>query len=144
VAVGARFHPPHSLIEQWPFNDNWSYGISYALYEGLGYIELGLDYAPEGADGTGIDDVITPRLNMAFKDGYFVAGLGIGKSYVRMVEGENEWISLLYQAHLGLEIPVGNRFELGGGAYYSFKSFSDWSDFKSKDLEYGIRLGFFF
>ena len=81
---------------------------------------------------------------MAFKDGYFVAGLGIGKSYVRMVEGENEWISLLYQAHLGLEIPVGNRFELGGGAYYSFKSFSDWSDFKSKDLEYGIRLGFFF
>lgn len=144
AALGVRYHPMHSAIEKWPYDGDLSYGLSYALYEGTGYLELGLDYAPEGTADSIIDDVLTPRLNMAIRDGYFVAGIGIADGYVSRKIGSSEWTGLLYQFHLGLEFPVGERFEVGGGTYYSFEAWDELGEFDAADLEYGVRLGYLF
>jgi len=145
VAVGARYHQGHTAIKRWPFEDgNMSYGLSYALFDGLGYLEAGLDYAPEGIEGSVVDDVWIPRLNLAILDGIFVAGIGIANGYVRRSEGGGQWTGLLYQFHLGLEIPLGYNLELGGGAYYSFEDWLELGDFEVGDLEYGVRLGYRF
>ncbi len=145
VALGVRYHQVHSAIKRWPYEDgNLSYGASYALYDGMGYLELGLDYAPEGIADTPIDEVWTPRLNMAILDGIFVAGIGIANGYVRKTGGGSEWTGLLYQFHLGLEIPIWAGLEIGGGAYYSFDDWRELGDYVFEEMEYGIRLGYRF
>jgi len=145
IAVGARYHQGHTTIKRWPFEDgNMSYGLSYALFDGLGYLEAGLDYAPEGIEGSTVEDVWIPRLNMAINDGIFVAGIGIANGFVRRTVGGSQWTGLLYQFHLGLEIPLGNSLEIGGGAYYSFDDWGEIGDFEVDDLEYGVRIGYRF
>lgn len=144
-ALGTRYHQENASVERWPFEKgNLSYGASYALYDGAGYLEAGLDYAPEGIEGSVIEDVWIPRLNMALLDGIFVAGIGIADAYVRKTEGGSEWTGLLYQFHLGVDIPLGGSLEVGGGAYYTFEDWGELGDFDTDELEYGAHLGYRF
>ncbi len=147
IGFGVRYHQDHDAIRHWPYEKgDLSYGLSYALYDGMGYLELGLDFAPEGRElvGDQVEQVWTPRLNMALLDGYFVAGIGIANSYIQLEHGGSEWSGLLYQFHLGLDIPLGSSFSIDGGAYYSFEDWGELSDFDINDLEYGLRFGYRF
>lgn len=144
LSLGTRYHPAHSAIEKWPYDGDLSYGVAYALYDGMGYLEAALDYAPEGTAESVIDDVLTPRLNLGIKDGIFVAGIGIADAYVNTKTGGSEWTGLLYQFQLGLDVPLGNSFELGAAAYYSFEAWDELGDFEVEDLEYGVHVGYFF
>ncbi len=144
AAVGVRHHSTHSQIERWPYErGDLSLTTSYALYDAMGYLEVGLDYTPD-ASREGVGDVWTPRLNMAMLDGVFVAKVGIANSHVSFDESGGQWTGVLYQFHLGLEFPVGDRFQIGGGAYYSFDRWSELSEFAFDELEYGVRIGFLF
>ncbi len=144
AAVGMRYHQSHSQIERWPYGSgDLSITTSYALSDGIGYLEAGLDYTPD-ASGEDVEDVWTPRLNMAMLDGVFVAKLGIANSHVNFESSGGRWTGLLYQFHLGVELPVGDRFQVGGGAYYSFDSWQELSGFEFDELEYGVHLGFRF
>ncbi len=144
VTARVRYHPSHSLLEKWPYDDNYSFGAGYALYDGLGYLEAGLDYAPSGAKESVVDYVITPRLDMGIKDGIFVAGVGLSNARVARKEGSSEWAGWWYQLKLGIDYPLGNKLELGLAAFYTFKSWGDLSDFSRRDLEYGFHIGFMF
>lgn len=147
LGFGIRYHREHSVIERWPYaKGDLSYGLNYAVYDGMGYFELGLDFTPDGVEimDDKVSRVWTPRINLAMLDKMFVAGIGIANSYIEFDGGGHEWSGLLYQFHLGLEIPLGDSFSLDGGAYYTFKRWGELSDFDVDDLEYAIRIGYRF
>jgi hypothetical protein len=143
-ALGVRFQPMHSYIETWPYDGDLAYGLAYALYDGMGYLEVGLDYTPEATADSVIDDVLTPRLNLGLKDGIFVAGIGLADGYVSKATGGSEWTGLIYQFQLGVDVPFGQNFEVGASAYYSFDDVGELGDFEFDELEYGIHVGYFF
>ncbi len=142
--LGARLHPEHSMVAEWPYADDPSYGFSLAFYDGMGYLELGLDYAPESSV-YGIESVWTPRAMLVVSDKFLAIGLGILDNYVSFEDDrlDADWSDLLYQFYLGLEIPAGN-LRLGGGAYYTFDDWGNLGDFDTDDLEYGFHLGLVF
>ena len=144
ASIRTRYHRGHSVLEKWPYDDNFSIGAAYALYEGIGYLEAGLDYAPSGAKESVVDYVITPRLDMNIKDGIFVAGIGLSNSRVAKKHDGSEWAGWWYQFKLGIDFPLGSSLEVGAAAYYTFKNWGDLGDFEFRDLEYGLHIGFMF
>ena len=158
LSGGARFHSDNDDVGDWPYEKgDMSYGLGFAIYEGIGYIEVGCDYMPESdSDDSPVDSAVEPRLRVAVRDGVFVAGTGISCPYVWYADGATErrddgttrtmkddWTDLMYQLYLGLEFPLG-PITLDGGASYSFEDWDGIKDFDTKDLEYEVRMGFAF
>ncbi len=142
IAGIARYHQAHSAVRKWPFDkDDMSYGASLRIYDGMGYLEFGCEYAPEASADEVLDEVFTPFARLVVKDQGVVAGFGIRDNYVTFTDEsrDDEWEDLLYEFHLGLEFCFG-PISLGGGAYYSFDDWNDLKSFDGDDLEYGAHL----
>ena len=145
VIGSARYHQTHTAVLEWPFDkDDMSYGAGLLLYDGMGYVELGCEYAPDPSYDA-IDEVITPYARLVIEDMGVAAGIGVRDNYVFFSDKErkDDWTDLLYEFHLGLGFTLG-RIIIGGGAYYSFDDWDDLKDFDFDDLEYGIHVGFAF
>ncbi len=146
VLANVRYHQTNETVADWPFDkDDFSYGLSLAFYDGAGYLELGANYAPDSSLDT-VDSVLTPFARIVIVDQFIAAGIGIRDNYVFVSDAsdqKDDWADLLYELYLGVEIPLGS-FVLGGGAYYTFDSWSEFSDFDTDFLEYGVHLGFRF
>ena len=146
IVGNVRYHQTHTAVREWPFDKgDLSYGASLLIYDGMGYIELGCNYAPDPTADEVLDEVITPFARLVIEDRCVTAGIGVRDNYVTFTDDERdaEWTDLLYEFHLGLEFTLG-PVVLGGGAYYSFDDWDDLKDFDVDDLEYGIHAGFSF
>jgi hypothetical protein len=143
VSIGARNHVLHSEYAEYPFmDDDLSYTIGYEYHDRAGYWQLLVGYTPEVGDGTAIESIITPQLNLLIQDRAWLAGVGILGSYVETPE-RTDWTDVYWQVMLGFEIPLP-IFKLELLAYYPFESWRTFSDFDSDDIEYGGSLKFSF
>ena len=70
----ARYHQTHTAVREWPFDkDDMSYGAGLLLYDGMGYLELGCEYAPDSSFDA-IDEVVTPYARLVIEDMCVAAG----------------------------------------------------------------------
>ena len=153
-SIGARYHTDHSAYRDLPFgNGDISYMLALEYAERLALWQLGVDFAPDVSgtrdldpeeDQVGTRFVITPQLNLIFKDRVFRAGTGVLTSYVKDDDGEGEWLGPYWQLLLGLSFNIAGSVSLDTSAHYVMKSWDKITDFKFGDLEYSMLLTFRF
>ena len=143
VSAGGRYHARHTTFEELPFDKgDISYTVGYEYHDQAGCWQLLVGYTPEVADGLAVDSVITPQLNLLIKDRAWIAGTGILGSYIE-TELESDWTDVYWQVMLGFELPLP-VFKLEILAYYPFESWSEFDEFDTDDLEYGLSMKFMF
>ncbi len=143
AGIGVRSHVLHTQYEEYPFaDDDISYVVGYEYHDNAGYWQLLVGYTPDVGDGTVVDSIITPQLNLLFQDRAWIAGVGVLGSYVK-TEQENDWTDIYWQVMLGFEFPLP-IFRLEVLAYYPFESWSTFDEFDSDDIEFGALAKFMF
>ena len=144
--VNGRCNAHNMTVDDCPFDDDFSYGLSYAVYDGAGYVEIGVNYAPDSSFDS-VDDVITPFARLVMVDQFVAIGIGVRDNYISYndaFDAKSGWSDLLFELYAGLEIPFGS-IVVGGGVYYTFSDWGDaFSDFDSDYLDYGLHIGFRF
>lgn len=166
---GARYRRDHTKFEKLPFDDgDITYFLMYEIGNEHAAWQIGADYAPRvtglygaSADakktrddaggeeapenlGEEVDYVITPQLNLVFKDRIFRAGTGVMASYIKKDDGDHEWHYPYWQMELGLEFNVGKNLRAGVSAYYLLDRWRDITKFRTDEIEYGARLAYSF
>ena len=144
VSLGVRHHAEHTAFIELPYDDgDVSYGLSYEFHESAGYWQLGANYASEVGSNT-VDYVVTPHVNLIFKDRYWRGGIGALSTYIRdKVTDEGDWTDIYGQFLFGIAIPLGGlNFELH--AAYPFEDFNALSDFEFEDIDIVGWLGLSF
>ncbi|WFB35879.1 hypothetical protein P3T73_17135 [Kiritimatiellota bacterium B12222] len=119
--------------------DDMSYGLYLDIFDGMGGWRMGASYA---GDLTGPDQanmVITPEITLLGSDKLFVSGVSLMMDYIDSDTG-TEWSDLYFQIQLGLNVPLGNRFQAGIHAYFPFTEIQDFGDFDTGELDYGISI----
>jgi hypothetical protein len=140
LSFGARHHQEHSTYGELPFGDgDVSYALAYEYHENAAYWQLALDasFDPSGTNTvtSEFDYVLTPQINLIFKDELWRGGAGALASYmVDKKTDDGEWTDIYWQFLLGLAIPLGGM-ELEVLAAYPFESFGDLSDFEGSDID---------
>jgi hypothetical protein len=157
IGVGARRHVQHTAYEDYPYGDgDLSYTIAYEYHDAAGYWQLMVGFTPDveartedEGDGTGeedegtvVDSIITPQINLMIEDRMWLAGVGILSDYIETSE-DTEWSDIYWQVMLGLLIPLGN-LELEVLAYYPFEDWGTIGDFDVDDIEFGASIKFLF
>jgi hypothetical protein len=152
LSAGARYHMRHSEYVELPFDDgDISYLLGYEYHEANAFWQLLVGYAPdisEGDDGrgTGVNAVITPQINLLFKDRNWLGGVGALASYIEMEDEngtESDWTDVYWQLMLGFELPLP-VLDIEVMAYYPFEKWKTLSDFDAGDIEFGVLLKFKF
>jgi hypothetical protein len=149
MTVGVRRQVDHSAFTELPYGDgDLSYLLAYEYHEQAAFWQLGASYTPDvsGTNATGgeVDSVITPQLNLVFKDSYWRAGIGVLDGYEQAASGgTNDWTGVYWQFILGAEVPV-RKFSVGVQAFYTFHKWRSLSDFDARDIEYGGSLTYHF
>lgn len=155
--VGARYHSQHSEFETLPFGDgDFSYLATLEYSEPVALWQLAMGFAPDvtGSRGPVPDEgtteaartqyVITPQLNLIFKDRMFRGGAGILRSYIRDRDSKGEWTNIYWQTLLGLSFDIGGSASLNTGAHYVFRGWDKIREFSFNDLDYSLLLSFRF
>jgi hypothetical protein len=144
IAGLVRKHTAHSRFEKRPFgNDDFSYGAYLEFFEGPAGWRLGAAYAPDLDSSRGFESAITPEISLLLQDGLWETGVSVLKDYLD--DGSSTgWGSTYYQLILGLNLPVGKSLSVGVHSFYPLDSFSNLSDFRFSNLDYGllVRLKF--
>jgi len=150
ISAGARYHMRHSQYLELPFDKgDISYLLGYEYHEANAFWQLLVGFAPditEGDDGrgAGIASVITPQINLFFEDRNWLGGVGALASYIKTDNsGENDWTDIYWQLMLGFQIPLP-AFDIEVMAYYPFERWKTLSDFKARDIEFGLLLKYRF
>jgi hypothetical protein len=144
--LGARYHMQHSVFTELPFDEgDMSYALCYEYHSEVAFWQIVADIAPD-VTGTSnatseVDYLITPQLNLVFKDRGFVGGIGVLTSYVH--DDDPDWLGPYGQFLLGVELPI-KRVRVELLAYYPFEDFGAIEDFDFEDVEYGGFLMFTF
>lgn len=144
ISAGARYHVDHSVCEELPFGDgDVSYGLAYEYHEESGYWQIAMNYTPD-ITGTNLTDyVITPQINLIFKDRMWRGGIGALRSYVRDVDNNGDWTDMYWQMLAGIHLPLFG-LKLDVHAYYVFEKWNELDEFDSEDIEFGAWLKFSF
>lgn len=144
ISAGTRYHINHSIFEELPFDDgDFSYCLAYEYHEDAGYWQIGVDYAPDVTGAESTDYVITPQINLVFKDGIWLGGVGALRSYINDETAGGDWIDLYWQLLLGVQLPLfGLKVDLQ--TYYTFEEWDKVDEFDTDDLEFGVWLNFSF
>lgn len=124
LALGARYHDEIKSVSGLPYDSgDLSWLLAYEYHAPIAFWQLGLGYTPTG--NTDKDaEVLTPQLNLIFKDGIYRLGLGALKSYVD-VNGETDWTDLYWQVIAGIEVPLGAHAGLGLYGCYVFNKWDE-------------------
>lgn len=146
LSVQFRQYDIHKEFEDRPFVDgDFGYGLAYEIRDVYGFWQLGTLYVSDAGEDDTYDYVVTPFLNLAVKDRYFLAGLGIAKDYLPETDtNSDDWTSLYWNAMLGLEIPLGQNLAVTGKAVYDFEHWGDLGKFGFDDVEFAAALTFLF
>ncbi len=138
ILAGARMHVEHSLFTDIPYgDDDMSYGLAYEYVEKDASWQIAVMYAPDVTGNTTTDYIVTPQINLVFRDRMWRGGFGVLKSYIDDTVTGTDWSDEYWQTFLGLDIPLGS-LSLSIDAYYSMGSLGDISDVDLDDLDYGI------
>lgn len=151
LSVGGRYHTENTIFTDLPYgNADLSYGLAYTFSEEHVGLKLGADFSPD-VSGTRdaphtnkTDYVITPQANIIVKDRIFRGGVGILTSYIRDDQGAGDWLDLYWQMMLGLCVPLGRNISVEGNIYYVLERWDKITDFRLKELEYGLWLNYNF
>lgn len=151
LSVGGRYHTENTIFSDLPYgNADISYGLAYTFAEKYVALKLGTDFSP---DVSGIRDaphtnktdyVITPQANIIIQDRIFRGGVGLLTSYIRDDKGEGDWLDPYWQLMLGLCFPIYKSLSLEGTLYYVLEDWGKITDFRLKELEYGLWLNYNF
>ncbi len=145
LTIGAKWHMAHSAFEKLPYDDgDIGYMMAYELHEGIGMWQLGVDYTSDPGNNKDATHVLTPQMNLIFKDRIYRAGAGILKSFINQDKEEDTDTDFYYQFLLGLDFPVSKRFSIGANGHYAFEKWKLLKDFKPGDIEYSAFLSFQF
>lgn len=149
---GVRWHTLHSEFLELPFNKrDTTYLLGYEYHEGAGFWQLMLGYTPHVSRAPedrneGVDYVITPQINLIIDDRNWLGGVGILSSYIKTDLEDSEmdgWSDIYWQVMLGYSLNLGN-IDVGLMVYYPFEKWSTFSDFKTRDLEFGFTVNYRF
>jgi hypothetical protein len=150
VDVGMRYQKALSAFEKYPFGDgDLSYGIAYEARDSAGYWQVAVNYSPSPSGTNGVFNyVLTPEINLAIQDPdtwkFLRAGIGILDSYMPSDDAtQDDWSGLYYHFLLGAHADLG-KIAVEFDAYYTFDNFKNLKEFKVKDLEYGLWVGYTF
>lgn len=140
ISAGGRRHTEHSAFDELPFVDgDMSYSIGMEVHESAGYWQLLVGYAPDVGNATNnIDYVLTPQLNVLFRDGMWVGGTGILSSRVS-TNNDDDWTDLYWQLMFGVELTTA-YIKLEILAIYPFEGWDTIGDFEFDDIDYGGAL----
>lgn len=147
LSVQYRQYAAHPEFAERPFDDgNFGYGVAYELRDEMGFWQIGARYTPDAGADEQYDYVVTPFLNIFFRDRLALAGIGILKDYLAETDTTDaDWTDLYYNLILGIAVPVGNRLEVQAMAVYDF---DDWGrlfkDFAWDEVEFAFSLALLF
>ena len=136
--IGARYHTEHAVFNAVPYDDgDMSLRLAYEYHEANAFWQLVLGYAPDASNGTAVDYVFTPEINIVVKDGVWRAGVGVLTSYV--ADDTEEWSDIYWQFMAGASFPV---FGVSADVmtYYLFEEFSDFQEWELEDMEFGVMV----
>lgn len=146
ITAGARYHATHSHYLELPFEKgDISYTLGYEYHEASAFWQLLLGYTPDvdkGNDGRGIgvDYVLTPQINLLFVDKNCMLGIGVLSSYMeRLDNAKSDWTDIYWQMLFGFQIPLP-IFNIDVMAYYPFEEWKTFTDFETKDIEFGVQI----
>jgi len=159
MGLGVRTHALHSTFTDLPYDDgDLSYGLSYEFHEASGYWQIAVDYCMDpsrtttnglkAADSTNgvkmANSVITPQLNLIFKDKFWRGGVGALASYIDdEITQEADWTDIYYQFLLGIGVPLG-KLGLDVMAVYPFEDWGSLGDFDTGDIDVQVWLKYIF
>jgi hypothetical protein len=145
LGLGFRTHAAQTTFKDYPFDDgDISYGIAYEFHEEAAYWQLAVDYAFDLGGTNAIDSVVTPQINLVFKDGVWRGGLGALSSYISPSDDTKaEWSDIYYQFLLGIGVPLG-KLGLDVMAAYPFSDWGELGDFDAGGIEVVVWLKYFF
>jgi hypothetical protein len=144
IGAVARFHKTHEAFDLLPVTDgDISYGVTAEYHESEAFWQLGVTYT----DKPGTNDVefiVTPQVNLIFKDRYWLGGMGVLTSYLDRGEKEDsEWLDPYWQFLMGIQLPLA-KLQIRGMAYYVFEDWSEITEFSFDELEFDVSLVFYF
>jgi len=144
AGIGARQHVDHPYFEVLPYDDgDLSYGLAVEWHDESAYWQLAFNYAPDVTGTNATDYVLTPQINLVFKDNIWRGGLGVLKSYIVDKETGSDWTDVYWQLLLGADLPFYGM-QLSLQAFYVFEEWERLEEFDFGDLEYGAWLSYFF
>lgn len=133
----------NSANPQAPFADgDISAVAAYEYHEEAAFWQIAVDYAPAPRGSNAVDYVVTPQVNLLFKDRMYHGGVGALVSYVG--KNESEWSDIYWQFVFGVGFKMSRRLEAAVDVYYPFESWSKLDEFKFEDLEFGACLKYSF
>ena len=88
--------------------------------------------------------VLTPQINLIFKESICCAGLGILWDYTvsHLPDIDDKWSSPYWQLIIGIHIPFSTRMGLTINSYYVFEKWNKLKNLYVKDIEFGALLNF--
>lgn len=123
-----------------PYGDeDLSYGAYLDLFEGVGGWRFGASYSGDLTGLEVVDSVITPEISLLVVDRIWETGISLLIDYID-VDGDTAWGDLYFQTQLGINLPLGDRIQLGAHAYYPLESISDITDIGFSDLDVAVQL----
>jgi len=143
LSLGARYHDEVKSVYGLPFESgDLSWLLAYEYHEKIAFWQLGVGYAPES--NTDRDaKVITPQINLIFKDGIYRLGTGALQSYVDM-DGNTDWTSLYWQVIAGIDVPLGLNASIGIYGCYVFHRWDEITDASDNGLAGNLLLSWGF
>ncbi|HAS83198.1 MAG TPA: hypothetical protein DCS43_11140 [Verrucomicrobia bacterium] len=146
LTLGGRYHARHTSYTELPYDKgDLSAVVGYEYHEAMAFWQLLVGYTPEVSEGDdgrglGVDDVITPQINLLFKENNWAAGVGALASYIEYEDKElDDWTDVYWQVMFGYQIPLP-AFRVELMLYYPFEKWKNFSDFDARDLEFGLML----
>lgn len=151
LSIGGRYHTENTIFTDLPYgNADLSYGLAYTFAEEHIGLKLGADFSPDVSGSRDAphtnktDYVVSPQANIIIKDKMFRGGVGLVTSYIRDDQGEGDWLGPYWQLMLGLCFPIHQHLSLEGNVYYVLESWDKITEFRLKELEYGLWLNYNF
>ena len=145
LSLAGRYHPLSAALPEVPYGKgDYSGMVGLELHEGDAFWQLAVDLAPEAENAPEADLIVTPQVNLLFRDRMVVGGLGILKTYVDDDTRDDKWTDIYYQFALGFDAPLGRKLTLTAMAYYPFAKWNKLSDFEFDELDYAVGLRYFF
>ena len=142
ISMGVRLMDEFPGLKDFPVEkDDLAYELFYEYHEGIGLWQIGAAYIPDGDER--FDYLVTPQVNLIFKDRIYRLGSGVLKSCVATEDGE-DWTDLYWQVIAGLGFTFGDFIGLDISAHYVFKKWKDIADTDKAAVDYSARLSLSF
>ncbi len=142
ISMGVRLMDEFPGLKDFPVEkDDLAYEMMYEYHEGIGLWQIGAAYIPDGDDR--FDQLITPQVNLIFKDRIYRLGSGVLKTWVK-TEDDDAWTDLYWQVIAGLGFTFGDVIGLDISVHYVFENWKDITDTDMAAVDYSARLSLSF